>query len=108
MTREDRRSHWSGLLKEQVDSSLSAAAFCRDRDIKLPQFYRWRRRLQSKTPRISSDQFLELVPSSSCRPQSGIRVRISEDLCIEVERGFDPATLRAVIQTLGQGYRCSP
>jgi hypothetical protein len=107
MSKEDRRSHWRRLLKEQGESGLSAAAFCRDRNINLYQFYRWRRRMRSKASKGLSGQFLELVPSS-CQRETGVRVRVSEHLCIEVERGFDPATLRAVIETLDQGYRCSP
>jgi hypothetical protein len=32
---------------------------------------------------------------------SGIRISMGEKLAIEVDRGFDPFTLRTVVETLG-------
>lgn len=102
MTREERGLHWRGLLDEQAESGLSAAAFCRNRDINLHRFYRWRRRLQNEIARKPAGSFLELIPSCP-QQESGVRIRLSSGACIEVERGFDPETLRNVVKALGQG-----
>lgn len=109
MTKEERRTYWKKHVDAQVQSGLIASAFCIENDLKLSQFYRWRRKFQKQHPSRSSDEFIELIPS----PQdsgSGIRIRIFHELCIEVERGFDPITLRSVVHALcsGGGQLCSP
>jgi hypothetical protein len=99
MTKEERYTYWKNLIDEQAQSGLNAPAFCSEQNLKLAQFYRWRRRFKNHSARRSPNGFMELVPSSkdSC---SGIRIRLLHDLSIEVERGFDPVTLQAVIQAL--------
>lgn len=50
-----RRSHeaWQEILKQQVQSGLNAAAFCREHGLSTKTFYRWRKALRharAKTP----------------------------------------------------------
>jgi transposase-like protein len=99
MTKEERHTYWKNLVDEQAQSGLNAPAFCSEHNLKLDQFYRWRRRFKNHPGKRSPNEFMELIPSSkaSC---SGIRIRLLQDLSIEVERGFDPVTLQAVIQAL--------
>jgi len=66
---------------------MNIAAYCRDAQIKPSYFHAWRRRLTEAA--------------------SGIRIRLSSKLSIEVDRRFDPFTLRAVVETLGGLSRCS-
>ena len=105
MTRKERAAYWRGLVAEQADSGLSAPAFCQEHQINLPQFYRWRRRFRTKQPTSASAGFVELVACSQHGnyPGSGIRICLSDGLSIEVERGFDPVTLRAVIEAISGG-----
>ncbi|MFQ5917589.1 MAG: hypothetical protein ACE5I0_07250 [Candidatus Binatia bacterium] len=109
MTKEERRSYWKAIVDEQIQSGLSAPSFCREHHLKVSQFYWWRRRFQKQTPMGSSDGFIELIPSSK-GSGSGIRIRLFDELCIEVDRGFDPFTLRAAVETLySKGSKpCSP
>jgi hypothetical protein len=111
MTREERISYWRNQVEKQADSGLIATVFCRDNHIKLSQFYRWRRRFctQAFNNDVSSSGFLELVPSLG-HPPSGVRIRLDNKLCIEVDRGFDSFTLRAAVETLySRGSKpCSP
>ena len=103
MKREERAAHWLTIIERYAGSGLSAAAFCREHCINLNRFYWWRRRFhrtdQRQIPNSTSTGFLELV-SCSKQPESGIRIRLGEDLSIEVDQGFDPLTLRGVIETL--------
>ena len=99
MTNEERRTYWETLVDEQIQSGLSASEFCIQRDLKLAQFYRWRRRFTQPPPVGSSDGFIQLIPSLK-NSKSGIRIRLVNDISIEVERDFDPVTLRAVIHAL--------
>ena len=49
-----------------------------------------------------------MIPGRLSEPAaSGIRIRLDAKLAIEVARGFDPFTLRAVVKTLSEYSRCS-
>jgi hypothetical protein len=99
MTRDERTAHWRGLVDEQAQSGMSAAAFCRDHHLKLAQFYRWRRRLRYEQDNDIASGFLQLIPSSK-QGSSGIRIHLGNGLSIELERVFDPHTLRTAIEAL--------
>ena len=102
MTRRQREASWQRLVAKQAESGLSAAAFCHQHRLNLHQFYRWRRRLRNdEGERNLAPGFLELVPYSP-RGQSGIRIRFGPEFSIEVDRDFDPSTLRAVVNALGR------
>ena len=103
MTREDRTTYWQKLIRAQAESGLSAAAFCKDHQINPQRFYFWRRRFKNESDVSEGVAFFELVPFSKIQA-SGIRIRLDERLSIELERHFDPHTLRNAINALrGQG-----
>jgi hypothetical protein len=100
MTKAEQRAHWRGVIENQSKSGISIAAYCRDAQIRPAYFYRWRRRL-SEQP--CTGGFLELVPGGGLADAtSAICIRLDAKLAIEVQRGFDPATLRAVVETLSR------
>ena len=109
MMRRKRAADWRALVDKQAGSGLSAAAFCRHHHLNLHQFYQWRRRFQNERPKSLSAGFLQLFPCSK-EAESGIRLRLGDELSIEVERGFDPLTLRAVIEAIRGGGKnpCLP
>lgn len=101
MTNEQRTAHWRAVVAKQCESGLSAAAFCREQQLKVSQFYRWHvkfRKTNDEQARASSG-FLELAPDKK-QTGSGIRIKLRSGVCIEVQRGFDPLTLRHAIETL--------
>jgi hypothetical protein len=103
MSREERVTHWQGLVREQAQSGISAAAFCKENQLNLQRFYSWRKRFRAESDAKTTGAFLELVPSSKIQ-ESGIRIRLDERLFIELDRGFDPCTLRNAIDALcGKG-----
>jgi hypothetical protein len=99
MTKEERVSYWQRVIEQQESSGLSVLDFCRENHRSPYQFYRWRRRFRQKGTEEISGGFLELVPRPA-HPRSGVRIMVGDTLCIEVERGFDPAALRTVIKVL--------
>jgi hypothetical protein len=99
MTREDRINYWQGILEEHRHSGLSAAAFCREHQINRDRFYWWRKRLENNNGHSKQSGFLELVPSCQSK-NSGIRICLPGNIYVELEQGFDPATLRLAIETL--------
>ena len=106
MTRAERRTHWRAIIENQATSGMSIAAYCRDAQIKPSYFYTWRRRLRDQQSCVGG--FLELIPGRLIEPaSSGICIRLDAKLAIEVERDFDPLTLRTVVETLSGLSRCS-
>jgi len=104
MTKEERRAYWRAIIEEQAASGMKITAFCRERQINRHQFHAWRRRLRDQHLCIG---FLELVPGRVVETRSGIRICPGNTLTIEVDRGFDPFTLRAVVETLRSISPCS-
>jgi transposase-like protein len=96
MSREERVSNWRALVEKQTESGMSAAAFCKAQNINPQRFYSWRRRFSCDS---QTTEFIRLVPTSRATP-TGIRIVLDHQMWIEVERGFDPLTLKEVIHAL--------
>jgi hypothetical protein len=108
MTKEERINHWRAFIRKHATSGLSAAAFCREQDINIHQFRWWQRRFRKDNSQSKESGFFQLVPLS--KPQhSGIRIRLNNGVVIEVEQGFNPHTLRGVIDAIcgGETTQCS-
>jgi hypothetical protein len=100
MTREEHRAYWKQIIDEQTASGSEASVFCRERDIKISQFYRWRKKFQNTGDKALTPRFIHLIPSDNKPSESGIRIRVFDDLIIEIDRGFDALTLRTAMETL--------
>ena len=107
MTKQERTAYWQRIIDKQAESGLSGAAFCREQQINRDRFYQWRRRLNyERSAATRSGAFVELVPYWKKTP-AGVHVRLRNGLYIEVQRNFDPPTLRAAVQALC-GEQTSP
>ena len=108
MTVTERREHWRGLLTEQAASGLSAAAFCREKNLAVKKFYSWHRRLTVTAASATGGDggFVELVPTGGGENGSGVTLQVGARLSIRLEKGFDPATLRAALVALADGAPC--
>lgn len=102
MTREERSARWSAIVERQATSGMRGIAWCRENHINPASFYSWRKKLNE--PQLERG-FIEL--NSSIGENTGIRICLGTNLSIEVERGFDPFTLRDVIETLVNNFPCS-
>jgi len=105
MTKAERRAHWRTIIKEQAASGMNITTFCREKQINRHQFHAWRRRLREQQPCPSG--FLELIPGRAVETGSGIHIHPYKNFTIEVDRGFDSFTLRAVVETLRSLSPCS-
>ena len=104
MTREERTVHWATIIEQQAASNMSGTAWCRENHINPTGFYRWRRKLTKHEPHSG---FIELRSAWNCDSGTEIRIRLGEKLSIEVARGFDPFTLRSVVETFYNSSPCS-
>lgn len=97
MTIEERYNHWCDVIDKQKTSGQSIAEYCRCKQIRSSQFYAWRNRISGRED--NSGSFLELKPADT---DTGIRLRFGSKAYIEVSRGFDSGTLRAVLSAIGE------
>lgn len=96
MSREERQKYWRQLVEKHAESGMSAAAFCKEQKINPQRFYAWRGRFRGDSP---STEFIRLLPTSKGAP-SGVRIVLDDGMGIELDRGFDPDTLREIIDAL--------
>lgn len=89
-----RREHWRGVVEQWRQSGQKKAAFCRERSLALWQLHYWCRR-QSDGPGGGGFARVRAVGAS------GLRLRLGDGLELEVEPGFDEATLRRLLRALG-------
>jgi hypothetical protein len=96
MGREERRNYWRALIRKHAESGMSAAAFCKEQEINPQRFYSWRKRFNLDSENAG---FIRLVPTSKTS-YGGVRILLDHGICVEVDRGFDPVTLREAIDAL--------
>ncbi len=125
--RTERAAFWAQVVQEQAGSGLSVRAFCRERQLTEPSFYWWRQRLRGARPRSRGAArgdgrrrqagaqdaragFVEVVatPQPPEPAWSGVTLHVDGRLHVVVERGFDVATLRAVLAVVAEAPACSP
>jgi hypothetical protein len=95
------RTFWRCHLEQWQHSGLTQIEYCRQQDVSRDRFSYWKKRLlpaqaPGPTP-LAGPGFLRVQVASG-----GARVAVVLDgrLRVEVQPGFDPATLRAVVQAL--------
>jgi transposase-like protein len=109
----EKERRWRELIARQAESGLTPPEFCRANDLKVHQFYAWRRELElrdnrqreggSAPKKVQSlaPQFLpvQLLPSSP-NGSPAIELVLRETWRVTVSPGFDPATLARVLSVL--------
>jgi len=99
-----KEQHWRRLLHEQKASGKSVAVFCGQRRIPVHQFYWWQRTLRERADQgraqRSPDEahFIPVrLPLFSAAP---VEVVHPGGCVVRVPVGFDPMSLRRVLETL--------
>ena len=99
---------WPAVLREHADSGLSVTAFCRQQGIAPSLVYRWRQRCETAPVAPSPDSFVELHPIADRPSGSGVAVVTEAGWRLDLEPGFDVATLERVLTCVGKPAACSP
>jgi hypothetical protein len=104
-----KERQWRRLIREQVESGKSVALFCGGRLLPVHQFYWWQRTLRQRDVRADSKHrrsetgFVPVrLPVFAAMP---IEVVHPRGCVVRVPIGFDPVSLRRVLETLGP---CQP
>ena len=93
---------WRGLVSEQTQSGQSAAKFCRERGVRVWQFYEWKKRLVEAE--AASFVSIELKPAEgltcSSSGDKAIEIRLRRGRSLVVVPGFDASHLHALLAVL--------
>jgi hypothetical protein len=114
---------WRAVFREQHNSGLSVAAYCRQARVPLASFYAWRRRLRDgavsargpsmrrtnpKPSRNEDATFVEIkLPADvsaawpETGPAGGIELYLPGRRCLVIRPGFDRPTLLDLLAILG-------
>jgi hypothetical protein len=100
--KEEDLARWRGLVSEQVASGKSAALFCRDRGLRIWQFYEWKKRFRptEAAPFIAVEVASTEAASTQPAPMSGIELRHRRGWSVIVEPDFDASHLRRLVSVL--------
>jgi hypothetical protein len=100
--KEEDWARWRGLVSEQAASGRSAALFCRDRGLRIWQFYEWKKRLRptEAAPFIAVEVASTEAASTQPAPMSGIELRHRRGWSVIVEPDFDASHLRRLLAVL--------
>jgi len=100
---EEKRKRWKKQKAAWAESGITQTEYCRIHGLNAGQFTYWKSRLRKKDDapnhlvpvQISPDMF---QPKPACR--SPIRLNIENGLQVEIEKGFDPSLLMALIRAV--------
>lgn len=94
----ERRAFWQDHLTQWQASGMTQVAYCRQQGLRVSQFGYWKKRL---LPIRSPDAAAGFIAVQMTSAGATLAVVLNERLRVDVYPGFDPATLRALVQALG-------
>ena len=98
--REELRQLWVGLVAEFRASGLGQAQWCRQNGYKVRHLHYWLRKFPATDAAASESTTWLPVPVAPDREATpSLVVRVGSAV-IDVQPGFDPDLLRAVVRTL--------
>ena len=98
--RAANRQGWFDRIEAWKQSGLTQKAFCEQQQLGLGSFQRWRGIfLRGEVPEVSSA--VSFLPVNiAAASASNLALLINDHLRIEIPAGFDPVTLKQVVQAL--------
>jgi hypothetical protein len=95
-TRAEKLEHWRVVIGEWRASGESQAGFCRERGLPVWKFAYWVKRV-SEGEEPDGPAFATVSAAGS-----GLRLVLPGGASLEVEPGFDEATLRRVLRAVSE------
>jgi hypothetical protein len=96
----ERRSFWQEHFTQWRASGMSQVAYCRQQGLRLAQFGYWKKRLLTAQAPATMPAATGFIAVHMASAGATLTVVLNDPLRVEVQPGFDPVTLRAVIQAL--------
>jgi len=97
------RTFWKKQIQGWQESDLPQVEYCRKHNLIPHRFTYWKQKLVRKEPGVP----LSLVQVNmnahfNTRPASPLRLVFNNQFHVEIDRGFDPVTLRQLVLALRQ------
>jgi hypothetical protein len=103
--RGSARQAWAQRLQRFADSGLRPAQFCAQEGVSLPNFYAWRRRLNTETPRTTTSASDRpgptLLPVRLAPQQAPLELVLPSGALVRIAADTDIAALHRLLQLLG-------
>lgn len=99
-----KRQYWQTEVSAWQQSGMSQARFCRSRELKVKTFSYWHRKFRKEKTGVV--QFVQLpaeklfAGKNETNRSTELKLIIENRFVIEVRDGFNPGTLRQVIETI--------
>ena len=95
---KNKREYWQSHSEAWQESGQTQGDYCKQHGLNLKTFAYWRRRQKKDNPSVRLVQ----LPAEALRnsERSALRVVVDGRYAIEVEDGFNPATLGSVLEVL--------
>ena len=103
---KQKRQYWQTQIDAWNQSGKSQTGYCRSRELKIKTFSYWLRKLRRE--KAESVNFVELPTEKlfSCHQAENrspdLKLIVDNRFSIEVGDGFNPGTLKQVIETIRQ------
>lgn len=101
--RAEAWAKWRDVISEQQQSGKSVAEFCRERDLRVWQFYEWKKRLRESEAAPFVEVEVKPVAKTTLPDAvhgQSIEGRLKGGRRLVVEAGFDAHHLRALLRVL--------
>ena len=102
--RREKQRYWDEHLSKWKESGLSQSAYCREHELNLHRFNYWKRRLSPKSPSVSLVELPISMRNTAWLPSPSppLCIVFGSRFRIELQTGFDPASLESVLRVLSR------
>ncbi len=100
----EKREFWKQQIQNWQESSLTQVEYCRENNLIPHRFTYWKRRLvkPAEAPLSMVQVNMKANFDTNSAYASPLRLVFNNQYHVEVDRGFDPVTLRQLVYTLKQ------
>lgn len=99
----EKYQYWQPHIMAWEQSGESQVEYCRRHGLNIKPFGYWKRKLVKKSEGVSFVPVsIKPIHAVSVKPGSQLKIVTGNGLRIEVGDGFNPATLRMLLDVIGQ------
>jgi len=100
----EKRKFWNEHIEGWQESNLTQTEYCRQHDLIPHRFTYWKNRIVKPQEIPVSLVQVNMKANFNGKPMytSPLRLVFSNQFHVEIDRGFDPVTLRQLVYTLKQ------
>ncbi len=90
-----KQQHWKAHIDGWKESGKTQAGYCREHELKIKTFSYWMRKLNKKPTAVKLVQVPPLPITTT-----PIRLILEDRFAIEINDGFNPATLSRIVEVV--------